>query len=251
MKKMTGIVCICIWFLCVVVFPVAASETAGHFLDGTRQYRKKDYEGAAKSFQAVVETGVANGALYYNLGNAYFKTGDIGRAILWYERARKFLPRDPDLKFNLNYVRSLVKDEAGASSSPLYRVLFFWNHLLSRPEILWAAVLCNLMFWLVFALRRLTSRRVVTYIAYPTALIAVIFVLTAFYNYYESFFERQAVVLPSSLSVRSGLSEEDTELFLLHAGSQVRIEKEKDDFYRIFFSDGKIGWVQKSQVAPI
>lgn len=230
---------------------VYASEAAGRFLTAIQQYQEKDYQGAASTFQQIAESGVVNGSLFYNLGNAYFKAGEIGRAILWYERALRFLPRDPDLKFNLNYARSLVKDEAGTTASPLYHVLFFWNHLLSRTSVLWGAVLCNLAFWIAFILQYLTGWRIFRFIKYSTGMIAIIFVLTAFYNYYESEFIKQAVVLPATLSVRSGLSEEDTELFRLHAGSRVRIEKEKDDFYRIFFSEGKIGWVGKSQVEAI
>ncbi|MFZ5569889.1 MAG: tetratricopeptide repeat protein [Thermodesulfobacteriota bacterium] len=228
-----------------------ASENAALFLEGIKQYQQKEYHEAANRFQQIAASGIVNGALYYNLGNAYLKSGDIGRAVLWYERARKILPRDPDLKFNLNYARSLVKDEAGFSGSPLYRVLFFWNHLLGQTEILWSAVICNLILWVILVLRKITAHRVWTYVSLPLSLITFIFVSTALYNYYETVFEKQAVVLPAEVAVRSGLSEEDTQLFQLHAGSRVKIDTAKGDCYRIYFSEGKIGWIRKKEVEPI
>ncbi len=228
-----------------------AAEPAGRFLAAVKQYQEKDYAGAAAEFQQIAAGGMVNGALFYNLANAYFKSGDMGRAVLWYERAQRLLPRDPDLKFNLNYVRSLVKDEAGTTTSPLYQVLFFWNHLLSRTAILWCAVFGNMLFWMVVLLQYLLRARILRYFSYFSGLLALVFIMTAFYNYYEYAFQKQAVVLPETLAVRAGLSDEDTELFRLHAGSRVRIEKEKDDCYRILFSEGKIGWVKKSQVEVI
>ena len=75
--------------------------------------------------------------------------------------------------------------------------------------------------------------------------------LTALYGYYEANFTRHAIVLPEKISVRSGLSEDATELFVLHAGTKVSIENENEGFFKITFSDGKIGWVKKSEVGVI
>jgi SH3-like domain-containing protein len=79
----------------------------------------------------------------------------------------------------------------------------------------------------------------------------MVFTLTAFYNYYASRYLKQAVILPDSVAVRSGLTTDSTELFVLHGGTKVKIDKENRDFYRIYFSDGKIGWLKKKDVGII
>ena len=70
------------------------------FLSAVADYRAGAYERAARGFASIADSGVVNAALFYNLANSYLKSGDLGRAILWYERALELSPRDPDLKFN-------------------------------------------------------------------------------------------------------------------------------------------------------
>ena len=86
---------------------------------------------------------------------------------------------------------------------------------------------------------------------YVILTVALVFTLTAFYNHYAVRYVKEAVILPDKIAVRSGLTEDSTELFGLHAGTTVKIEKENKDFYRIYFSEGKIGWLKKSEVGVI
>ena len=81
--------------------------------------------------------------------------------------------------------------------------------------------------------------------------IGLIFILTAAYNDYETDYIKEAVILPARVSIRSGLTDDATELFVLHAGTKVKIDKEKDDYIRISFSEGKIGWIKKSDAGVI
>jgi SH3-like domain-containing protein len=81
--------------------------------------------------------------------------------------------------------------------------------------------------------------------------LGLVFTLTAVYNDYETDFTKEAVILPSRVSIRSGLTDDATELFVLHAGTKVKIDKEKDAYIRIFFSEGKIGWIKKSDAGVI
>ena len=108
-----------------------ASESARSFLDGIRDYKEDRFADAAAAFTTIADDGVRNGKLYYNIGNACFKNGDIGHALLWYERALKLLPHDPDLRFNYEYVQTLTRDEKADKDLPLVRILFFWKYLLS------------------------------------------------------------------------------------------------------------------------
>ncbi len=227
------------------------SAAARTFLEGVESYRRGAYGAAVSAFGTLAASGVRNPHLYYNLGNAHLKNGDLGPAILWYERALKLAPDDPDLTFNHAYATSLVKDEREDASAAVYRILFFWRRLLSPWAAAAAALVFNGLFWLVLTVRFLRRKRALKGIAYPLLAGAIIFTAAAFYNYYEAAYVREGIVLPETISVRSGLSEDATELFVLHAGAKVAIQGRKRGFYRIGFSEGKIGWVKGSEIGAI
>jgi len=241
MKAFKHFLLLVILILCSVRI-TGASETARIFLGGIKDYKENRFAESAEAFSRVADEGIKNGKLFYNLGNAYLKNGDIGNALLWYERAIKLLPHDPDLKFNHEYAQSLTKDEKGDKDVPLVRILFFWKYLLSQTRIQWTAIIFNLIFWSLMAVRVIRRKNRFQTIGHVILALGLIFTFTAVYNDYEANFIKEAVILPARVSIRSGLTDDATELFVLHAGAKVRIDKEKDDYIRIAFrmarSDG-------------
>jgi len=250
MKGFKLILLLVLLILCSVRI-TEASETARTFLDGVKNYKEDRFAEAAAAFSRVADEGIKNGKLFYNLGNAYLKNGDIGNAILWYERSSKLLPHDPDLKFNYEYALSLTKDEKGDKDFPLVRILFFWKYLLSQTYIQWAAIIFNLIFWVLMTVRFIRSKYRFRTLGHVMLTLGLIFTLTAVYNDYETDFNEEAVILPARVSIRSGLTDDATELFVLHAGAKVKVDKEKDEYIRISFSEGKIGWIKKSDAGVI
>lgn len=243
-----------IWFFIIFLFlspGVYASEMARTFLDGVRHYKENNFTEAVSAFSKIAETGVRNSKLFYNLGNAYLRNDDLGQAVLWYERALKLAPDDPDLKFNHEYAISLTKDEKDDKAAPIYQILFFWKHLLSANAVQWLAIILNIISWLILTIQIIHRKKILKTANYLIMTLAIVFTLTAFYNHYEANYIRQGIILPTEVSVRSGLTDNSTELFILHAGTKVKIEKQNKDFFRIFFSDGKIGWIKKSDVGVI
>ena len=99
--------------LCWATFLAAAVPTTPQtaFFRANTLYTQGQYAEAVEAYEAVLQSGLASGNVYFNLGNAYFKAGQVGRAILSYERARRFLPSDPDLAANLGFARSLTGAE--------------------------------------------------------------------------------------------------------------------------------------------
>ncbi len=228
-----------------------ASESARTFLDSTQAYKEGHFDKAVSGFKKLADSGIVNAKLFYNLGNAYLKSGHLGFAMIWYERALKLEPDDPDIKFNYGYAASLTKDEKEDKESPIIQILFFWKYSLSPDLIQWAALSLNLLFWLIIMIRIGLKKKLLTPAGYGLLIFALIFTLTASYTAYQSAYLRHAVILPEKISVRSGFSEDSTELFALHAGTKVRIEKENGEFFRIYYSEGKIGWVKKSDAGVI
>jgi tetratricopeptide (TPR) repeat protein len=236
----------------LLVVSAQASETTRTFLDGINDYKQENFEAAISAFSKIAASGVNNSKLFYNLGNAYLKNGDLGHALLWYERALRLAPDDPDLKFNYEYALSQLKDEKDSREISIFRILFFWKHLLSTSAVQYAAIFLNLLFWLIVTVRTLQKKKkILKAPSYFALVLTVVFTLTAFYNYYEAAYFKEAVILPSQVAVRSGLTDGSAELFVLHAGTKVKIEEEHNDFFKIFFSEGKIGYIRKSDVGVI
>lgn len=229
---------------------LALEALAESFGKGIAAYKAEDYETAVAAFERLAESGLKNGELFYNLGNAYLKSGDTGRAILWYERAMRLIPNDPDLRFNLRHARSLTKDEKADETPAFVKVLFFWNYLMTERAVRWTALAANLLFWGLLASHLWTKAAWTRNLAGITLAATLLFGGTAAYNYYADAAVRQGVVLAERLSVRSGL-ENATELFVLHAGTKVRVEAERSDHYKIRFSESKIGWVHRDDVGVI
>ncbi len=240
----------CCLALMIAVPAAAASDNARSFIEGSKRYNAGDYRGAMDRFEAIADSGVVNGRLYYNLANACFKEGELGRAILWYERAAKLLPRDPDLAFNLSYAESFVKDskeESGAIAS----IIFFWKDRLSERAVKASAIAFNFLFWGILAISLFLKNRSLRLPAILVLVPALIMTLTASYDAYRARFVRVGLILPEKAAVRSGLSAESTELFRLHSGTRIIIEQEKEAHFRIYFEKGKIGWIKKSEIGII
>ncbi len=238
--------------LTVMLLPYTAlaQERARVFLDAVKDYEQGHYQAAADGFLSIAQEGIVNGKLYYNIANACFKAGDIGRAVLWYEKAFRLMPNDPDLRFNLEYARTRVKDKAPDLVS-LPQMLFFWRYWLGRKTVIFLAAAFGLIFCLVMFVKKHLSLNVPAFVRYGALLFFLLFALTASGNFYFDQNSRQGVVLSESISAKSGLSDPSTELFVLHAGSRVTIEQQRNDFYRIRFGKDKVGWVSKDTIGTI
>src|SRR5689334_19162351 len=91
--------------LLAVVLPMWGQTTAPSFEEANKLYEQGKYAEAAAAYENLAPAHNGSPALYYNLGNAWFKAGQNGRAIAAYRKAEMLSPRDPNLRFNLNFVR--------------------------------------------------------------------------------------------------------------------------------------------------
>lgn len=237
--------------LIIVVLPVHASETARDFLKGVSAYDNENYSESARIFERIADMGIVNGKLYYNIGNSYFKSGDVGQAVLWYERAMKLIPNDPDLRFNYEYVNEFVQDKAEEKKSPVLKVLFFWKHMMGKRAVQWTGIICVVLFCCVASVRMIKGKRLFPAFQVGLIVLSALFVFTAIYDFYDETYNRYAVILSDQVSVRSGLSDGATELFVLHKGTKVKIEQARNDYLKIRFTDGKTGWMKKAAAGII
>ena len=228
----------------------AVKDTAGVFVDAVRAYKTGDYAAAAEQFESIAETRVDNPALFYNTGNAYLKSKDLGRAILWYERARKLAPSDPDLRFNLAYAQSLLKDKKETSFS-FTDIIYFWQGLISLKWLQYASITLSFCFFIWATVQKSRGRQIFSGVGIFIFLFFAGTTLAAGLEYNRINSNIKAVILAEKAGVRSGTMDNATLLFDLHAGTRVRVLEKKDNYMKIRFAKDKVGWVACKNVEII
>ena len=113
------------------------------------------------------------------------------------------------------------------------------------------AVALNAVLWTVLAVLTIRKKRRLRPVVVLLSLGAALFVATALFNYIEAIEVRHGVILPAEVPVRSGFSDSATQLFLLHAGTKIRVERESDDHVMVRYAADKIGWVKKTDIGLI
>ncbi len=224
------------------------------FEQGNTAYGAGDFEGAIAFYEAIGDAGVDNGTVLFNLGNAYHRSGDLGRAILCYERARRLIPRDRDLRESLAYLEVLKRDkDAEADSSPAVRAVRRIVRGVTVEEAAWG----SLALWVVLGL--LVAMRIVTGSdhrgARPVKIAMIslsVLLLGALAHAALLFAEEvrdEAIVLAEEISIRSGPSEGDVTEFKLHAGTKVRLGRRSGDWVQVALSEELRGYFLVSRSA--
>jgi len=206
-------------------------------------YAAGRYAAAVKLYQRLLDSGLDNGHVHYNLGNSLVRSGRLGQGIAAYLRAERLLPRDGDVRANLGYARQSTKDAIEpVAPSALVQTLFFWHYGLSAREVLLLTGLLNLLFWagLIVRLFRRESE------ALRWAVVGLLLVLLACGG---SLLARTAwptdlaVAVAPEVKVRSGTVRDATVLFELHEGAEVELLGEDAGWLKIRLADGKRGWL--------
>jgi len=237
----------------VLVLMASASGVASAqqelFEQGNQRYQEGDWAGALASYQAVLDAGFESADLHYNLGNAYFKSGRLGPAILEWERARRLAPSDQDIAANLELARSLTADVV--EPLPTFWVISvvrWWVRALPRGLL----VLTVALGWL-----GLTGGAIARILGRSDDLrrwgrrielggVAVVVVLGANLAARELGIgeAERAVILAEVVPVRSAPAEDDNlTLFEVHEGTRVRIDQRAGTWAEVVLDDGKVGWI--------
>ena len=235
--------------------PVAAQEA--FFDEGNRLYQGGDYAGAVELYERILESGLESGELHYNLGNAWFRLGELGPAVLHYERARRSMPRDDDLAANLELARSLTVDRVTPLPGFwLFRLARWWIDLLSRPALLGVVTLAWLVAMaalIVAVIGRGDTLRVWSRRAAGVAGVAtLVFGLSLMARELELGRPDEAVIMAEEAAVHSAPSDDDALLiFTVHEGTKVRVERRSDAWVEVVLEDGKVGWVRSDRLTLI
>src|SRR5262245_26138902 len=224
------------------------TPAATAYNQGNRLYAAKDYAGAVHAYEEALAAG-PNAAVHFNLGNALFKTGKVGQAILHYRRARYLTPRDADISTNLDFARAYRVDKTLTLPSPLSRALEHAFHALSRRE---AALAGAVLFALGGALLSVWIVRRWTWVLVAACVCAAgaLYGLIAERVWAAEIGARPGVVVTPEVNALAAPSDEAKQILLLHDGSEVRIRDVRGDYLLVQLPGGG-GWVPKGAVERV
>lgn len=236
--------------LAALMAPGIVSAQEAFFAEGNQRYQAADYEGAVEQYDRVLTAGFESGALYYNLGNAHFKLGHLGQAVLAYERARRITPGDRDLLANLELARSLTEDDI--TPLPAFwpiAVVRWWTGLLSRTALVMVVATAYLLAigsFVVLIVRRETRRHIwIRSVAVTAAIVTVVFGINLTVRELRLGAPDEGVIVVAAVEVQSAPADDSQPgLFTIHEGTTVRIDRASDEWLEIVLADGSVGWVK-------
>lgn len=224
--------------------------------EGDSAYIKNDFASAIQIYESLLQQGEAP-EIYYNLGNCYYKTDDIARAILNYERALLLSPGNTDIRANLEIARSKTIDKV----TPVPEIFFItWIKSLvnSQSSDAWArtGIVSFLLLLVSLAIFFFTQHIKWKKIGFSAAILFLIVTVLSnlFASQQKSYLTNRndAIILSPSVTVRSTPSESGTSLFVLHEGRKVEIkDNSMREWKEIRLEDGKVGWVPSSSIEVI
>ncbi|MFA4888920.1 MAG: SH3 domain-containing protein [Candidatus Omnitrophota bacterium] len=251
MKKNLNIIGAVILICLAADFAFAQNQYQAEFDQANDLYRQARYSQAAEAYESIIKGGFVSGQLYYNLGNCYFKQQELGSAVLNYERAKIFMPRDSDLKANYEYAFNQLNLSSQQSSSRLGRWLDSLSAELgidSMAIILSVLVLAIILLclWSMFSGRASKLFK-------PAVFILVILLIITGVTLQRkiSYLNKGAVVVAKEAGARFEPSESATQYFVLSEGVKVEVLDISGSWLKVRRSDKKIGWVNKEAVERI
>ncbi len=250
---------ILICLACAVASSVSAAKEGDDkasldkiFSDAGNLYEMGKYDVAIGEYNKILKSGYDSGVLEFNLGNAYFKKGDLGHAILSYERAKRIMPRDADLKANLSLAKAKIKGNVEENMGLLeWRPLKMCLENISANEIVYilSAIYLALLLFILLALYRPVFMK---------NLVAVIIILALLFsfNFYIAFHkirltETQSIVIAPEIEAKFAPIDSATKFFNLYEGMDVIVLSEKNGWAKVKRSDGKVGWINKTGIEAI
>ena len=223
------------------------------FFRGNTAYAEGRYGDAARAYEGVLEHGVESGPLHFNLGNAYFKSGRIGLAIAEYERARRLLPRDPDVRANLDYAEEVAK--VPVDERPMWQRLAFPLALrMSAAELAVLATALWFALWIALAARLVLPRLGVALRrgCWVAGVLWAVVAVSLLFRFAELELRREVVVTRAGeTAVRFEPAESGTEHFPVTEGTLLEVTERRDEWLQVRRGDGRRGWIPSQAVTPL
>ena len=219
-------------------------------------YSKGEYFKAAQLYENIVSKGLEAPEVYFNLGNAHYKSNNIAFAILNYERALKLDPDNQDFSYNLKLANQKTEDKIDAAPQ-----LFLSQWKNSMVDLMtekgWSKLCIGLIIFalILFAMYiTMRGRAIKQFGFFGGATLFFLSLITFFiaqHKYYHTKYNSYGIITSPSITVTGSPNERGTKLFILHEGTKVNVTQEDTSWAEIKIANGNTGWIKKSELQKI
>jgi len=223
--------------------------------EANHHYQQNQYDKSAELYIQILNNGYESDELYYNLGNAYFKTGRLGYAILYYEKALKLAPNDDDINYNLEIANARAVDKIevlpklffvkwGESFLNFFSVSG-WSYF---TYFVYLLLLISIAAY--FLVRKPSMQKIAVFSsAGLIAVLVICIIILAFKVNYES--SNYGVVVEQVVTAKLSPDQQSGDAFIIHEGLKVGLEDQVSEWVKIKLADGKVGWIPDSELRRI
>lgn len=225
------------------------------FAYGNEAYKNGDFEEALE-FYEMAATEMTGFAIYYNLGNTYYRLKKYPESILYFEKALKFKPGNEDARYNLSLANSRIPDKIenfGESKMDLWWKEFKYGagpDGWARISIILSAGVILLLVWFYFAGNRNLRR----FTFYGAIILFAAMIGAIYFAHNNENFQNQsvaAIIFAKRVDIKSEPRTEATTVFILHEGTKVKFMTSEDNWYKVRIADGKEGWIKAEHIKEI
>jgi tetratricopeptide (TPR) repeat protein len=247
------------YVLLAVLLPLLSfgdDNTQALFEKGNTYYTKGQYQQAVAAYQQVVNSGYQSVALYYNMGNAEYKLGEIPSSLLYYEKAHKLAPADEDINVNIRFANLKTTDKI--DEMPEFFLNRWWHGFILSFSVnalaVWSVLLVLVgsgLLILYFFANSVAIKKLSFYSSLTSFFIGLIIMAIAGsqVNYFDG--HKQAIIFSGIVNVKSGPVDQPNTLFVLHEGTKVNVLDKANGWMRIKLANGNEGWLKISDVKEI
>lgn len=239
---------------CLFAFGARAQDAERIFVTAEKLYKEDKFKDAIREYQILENREYTGKELFYNMGNCYYKTGQLGMAIAYYEKALKCDPADEDIKANLRLVNSKIEDKINDEEKGLAAWFKRFIHILPADRwtkigiILWLLGFLGLVLAKINLVKKTRTMSISSWLGIVFGVFALSF---GFINYKMTNRHNTAVITEAMVQVKSLPSVSAKNLYILHEGAKVFLHKTNDAWYEISIDNENYGWVKKEDAEVI
>lgn len=230
------------------------NDTVQKWLQANQTFKNakspEDYLQAAGQYEEIIQQGIKNGHVYYNLGNAYYKAQRLDHAILNYKRAEVYIPNDPylveNLKLAMSKLQQRVQFEKPKQQNTL-RYLFFWHFNWKYDTRLLLFILAYICFWLLLIAKLLSWKLPFWNLFIPVTIFLLAIGCSVAYDSFEDPNSARAILVGDNIEIRKGDAATYELLYgeqKIPGGVEVRIMEQRNNWSKIELPDHRHGWVK-------
>jgi len=219
-------------------------------------YGNNQFHYVIELYDSILGMGYESAALYYNLGNAYFKNNQIPHAIWYYEKAKKLAPGDEQINFNLKLANTLITDNIEAI--PLLFYERWWRAIYGIfTADIWAkiAIAFSFIAFIMLAIFLISRSTALKKTFFTFAMVGFfftgLFVIFATKQYATTHKQQSGIVFSPRVTAKSSPDISSIDLFVIHEGTKVFISDKLGEWYEIRLANGNVGWIRANAVREI